>query len=75
MTYYVVRDSGGTMRAHITLQAAKEIFASANGKWRPYTTKTVQGRCYEIAQDAVLTVAMRVRIYLWAGDVIIEMEE
>jgi hypothetical protein len=74
MKYYILRDDKGVMKAAITAQSAKEIFAQVDGKWRAYNTKTASGRAYEITVDAVWTVMNRMRIYLWQGDVLVEAE-
>lgn len=67
---YVIRDSGGIMKASLPDNIAGGIIKMEYGYFRPYNSKLcVDGICYQILEPFISKFA-DMKFYFWEGDVL-----
>ena len=72
MPLYTLRDENGVMKARFDGETAGRITLSIDGKWKPYKSKELTSRCFEVENDSSMKIEQRITLYFWKGDKLVE---
>lgn len=71
--YYEHRDENGILKAKYGYALMQHLALEFTGRWKPYKTKGLTTRCFEMEEDRVMTLnGDGIVVYFWTGDKLIE---